>query len=140
MRAMLHFMRGLLHMPLYARLWVAVLVTVNLLIPLAHLGRPEARWTLAAMLVGAGLMVLITARTGFSRLLGLGHVVWFPLLVALWTRLDAVPPTDAYGLWMRAVIVLNAISLVIDVADVVRYVRGDRAEMASVGDPEPAAS
>ena len=39
-----------------------------------------------------------------------------------------MPPNDAFGLWLRAVMVLNATSLVIDTVDVVRFLVGERAE------------
>lgn len=47
----------------------------------------------------------------------------------MWTRLDLVPPTDVYGLWLRAVMIINGIALAFDVADVIRYVRGERQEL-----------
>ncbi len=75
-----------------------------------------------------GEVTALTAWFGFSRILGLGHVAWLPLLAFLVDRVTEVPATDAFGLWLRAVIVLDAISLVIDAVDVVRFLRGDRAE------------
>ncbi len=57
-----------------------------------------------------------------------GHLLWIPLLYFLWTRLDAIPANDAFGIWTRALMALNALSLVIDGIDVARYVAGDRAE------------
>ena len=44
-------------------------------------------------------------------------------------RLDLHPPSEFFGLW----ITLNAISLVIDGVEVVRYLAGDRQE--TVPDP-----
>jgi hypothetical protein len=35
----------------------------------------------------------------------------------------------AFGLWIRGVMLVNAESLVIDIADVVRYAAGDRREL-----------
>jgi hypothetical protein len=60
--------------------------------------------------------------------LGLGHVFWFPLLYFLWTRLELIPADDFFGLWIRAVMLLDALSLTIDVVEVFRYLAGDRAE------------
>ena len=74
-------------------------------------------------------MMLITKLTGFSRLVGLGHAPWLPLVYFLWTRLGEIPPGDLFGLWARALIVLNIASLVVDTIDVVRYLAGDRKEM-----------
>ena len=128
-QAFIHFMRGVLKMPLYAQLWLVLLITVNGIVPLFFLGRIEAQVTLVIFLISATLMIVITKRSGFSRLLGAGHFLWFILLAYLFTCLDAVPAADAYGLWLRTLMLVNTISLVIDVTDVVRYLRGDRGEM-----------
>ncbi len=74
------------------------------------------------------LVTALTARFGFSRIIGLGHIAWVPLLGFLWSQLPVLPATDAFGIWLRAVIVLNATSLVLDAVDAVRFARGDRAE------------
>ncbi len=78
-------------------------------------------------MVSMALMTGLTGLSGFSRLLGLGHIVWLPLLAFLSTRLAEIPAADAFGLWVRAVIAINATSLVIDAVDVIRYAAGDRA-------------
>ena len=83
---------------------------------------------MGAFVAGFLSMILLTGISGFSRLLGLGHIFWFPLLCFLWVRLDLHPAGEFFSLWIRAVIVLNAISLVIDVVDVIRYIGGDREE------------
>ena len=129
MQAFIHFMRGLLRMPRYAQLWLLLLIALNLIAPLLFLGRVEAQVTLGVFLAGVVLMMLITKKTGFSRLLGAGHFLWFILLAYLVPRLSTIPADDTFGLWLRALIAANAISLVIDVTDVVRYLRGDTAEM-----------
>ena len=57
-----------------------------------------------------------------------GHLAWLPLLAFLVDRVTEVPATTGFGLWLRSVIVLDAISLVLDTVDVVRFLRGDRDE------------
>ena len=128
MNAFIKFNRGLLAMPLPWRLWLLLLLTLNLIAPLVFIERLEAQATVAALLVSMALMTGLTGLSGFSRLLGLGHIVWVPLLFFLWTRLGEIPAADAFGLWVRATIAVNATPLVIDVIDVVRYVRGEREE------------
>jgi len=66
-------------MPFYARLWVMLLVIANFIIPLFYLDGLEAKVILATFLVSAFMMTVLTALSGFSRLLGLGHFLWFPL-------------------------------------------------------------
>ncbi len=128
MRAFLKFNKGILRMPLQWRLWMMLLMTANVVVPLFFLGRLEAQVVLAAILSSLVLFTLLTARGGFTRLLGLGHLPWVPLILFLATRLGAVPADDFYGVWIRAVIALNATSLAIDAVDVIRYVAGDRKE------------
>ena len=73
-------------------------------------------------------MTVLTGLSGFTRLLGLGHIFWLPLLYFLWNRLGQIPADDLFGVWIRILIAVNAISLVIDGIDVFRYIAGDRAE------------
>ena len=132
MNAFIKFNRGLLAMPLRWRLWLVLLLTLNLIAPLFFIERLEAQTTLAALLVSMALMTGLTGLSGFSRLVGLGHIVWVPLLFFLWTRLGEIPAADAFGLWVRAVIAVNATSLIIDAVDVIRYAAGERAETVSL--------
>ncbi len=108
--------------------WLLLLVGANLVVPLFFLGHLEAQVTIAALLISMTLMTALTARFGFSRILGLGHVAWLPLLAFLVGSVTEVPATTGLGLWLRTVIVLDAISLVLDAVDVVRFLGGDRAE------------
>lgn len=128
MRAFIKFNKGMLNMPLHWQLWLMLLVAGNMIVPLFYLDRLEAQVTLGVLLASMMLMTILTARTGFSRLLGLGHILWFPMLYFLWTRLDQIPADDFFGIWIRTLIAINAASLVIDVVDVARYIAGDREE------------
>ena len=115
-------------MPLGWRLWVAVLIAVNAVAPLFFLDRPEARWTLAAITFAGWVMALLTAWRGFTRLLGAGHAPWLILVPWLVSRWPEAPLDTPFGLWLRIVVAINAASLILDAADVVRYLAGDRAE------------
>ena len=128
MQAFIRFNRGLLKMPLHWQLWLMLLVTVNLVIPLCYRDRLEAQVVIGTLLAGVGLMTALTGLSGFTRLLGLGHIFWFPLLYFLWGLLDQIPADDFFGVWVRTLMVLNAMSLVIDVVDVIRYAAGEREE------------
>jgi hypothetical protein len=128
MNAFQRFNQGLLGMPVPWRLWLGLLIALNALAPMFFWPRIEAVATLVAMLSSMGLMILLTHWTGFSRLVGLGHIAWIPLVIFLWTQLDSAPATDLFGLWIRAVIVLDVGSLLLDAADVARWLSGDRGE------------
>ncbi len=128
MRAFIKFNKGIMKMPILWQLWLMLLVVVNLVVPLFFLDRLEAQVVVVALLASATLMTILTGVFGFTRLLGLGHIFWLPLLYFLWLRLDQIPADDFFGIWVRALMALNATSLVIDIIDVSRYIAGDREE------------
>jgi len=126
MTIMLSFMQALLQMPRHWAVWVGLLMVFNMLFPLFFLSTLEAQVVLATMMASAGLMLFIFAQKGFVRLLGLGHILWVPLIVWLLARVDVTTFDTRFEQWILAVIVLNGLSLVIDLLDVVRYFKGDR--------------
>ena len=115
-------------MPIHWQPWLLLLATVNGVIPFFFLGRLEAQMVLGTMIVNLILMTLLTALTGFSRLVGLGHFPWLLLLYFLWTQLEQIPAGDFFGIWIRVLMVANSLSLVIDSVDAVRYLAGEREE------------
>ena len=128
MKAFIKFNKGMLKMPLHWQLWLMLLVTANVVTPLFFLHHVEALVVLGTILASMPLMTLLTARFGFTRIVGLGHILWIPMLAFLFTRLGDIPASDAFGIWIQALIVLNSVSLVIDAVDVARYIAGDREE------------
>ena len=128
MKAFIKFNNGMMNMPLPWRLWIMLLVTVNLVVPLFFLGRLEAQLVIGALLLSMTLMTILTHFAGFTRILGLGHMPWILLLLFLWSQFSQHPPNDLFGVWLRILFGLNAISLLIDATDVVRYLAGDRDE------------
>ncbi len=128
MKAFVKFNKGMFKMPMHLQAWLMLLVLVNAITPLFFLRHLEAQVVLGTMLASVTLMTSLTSRFGFTRVLGLGHILWVQMLAFLLARLGQIPPSDVYGMWIRALIVLNSVSLVIDAADVIRYIAGDRAE------------
>jgi hypothetical protein len=131
MNGFVKFNKGIVRMSWPAKLWLLLLVAANGVASLFFLDRVEAQAVLAAMMIGATLMSFLTARFGFTRILGLGHILWIPLLGWLAFRLGQIPADDAFSMWVRVVIVVNVISLVMDGADVVRYAADDRKELVT---------
>ena len=131
MNAFITFNRGMLKLPIAVQLWVMAQLAVNAIIPLFYLDRLEAKVVFGTFVVSFLLMVLITGVTGFTRVLGAGHILWIPMLVYLWSQLDHIPSDDFFGYWIRALIIINAASLVVDAIDVMRYIRGNHTDMVT---------
>ncbi len=128
LRAFLKFNKGMLKMPIQWQLWLMVLVAANMIAPLFFLGHLEARVVLGTIMASMAFMTFLTYRFGFTRILGLGHVLWLPMLPFLLLRLSNTPADDGFGIWLRVLLVLNSLSLILDTVDVIRYIGGDRRE------------
>ena len=129
MRAMIGFTMCLLAMPAHWRMWVGLLIAVNFGLPWFFIATLEAKLVLAAFVVGALAQMVIFGAKGFVRLLGLGHAPWLFLVPWLWMRLDQASDTEGMRFWLLSVIVVNGLSLAIDITDVIRYARGNREEI-----------
>jgi hypothetical protein len=101
-------------------------MTFNMVVPWMFIGTLEAKVVLAATLLAAMLQMTLFRFKGFVRLLGLGHIVWLPVVIWLAGRLGTVDIESAFGMWILSVMVLDGISLVIDFIDVGRYLLGER--------------
>ena len=127
MKAMIEFMRDVRRTPIGVQVWLGVLMATNGVAPLFFLGTIEGVVVFALQMMSAMAMVALHARFGFTRLLGAGHVLWVPMVVFLLVRLAATPgPDGALRVWMIVSVALSSISLLIDTADVIRYLRGAR--------------
>ncbi|NQV25851.1 MAG: hypothetical protein HQ518_15945 [Rhodopirellula sp.] len=132
MKAFVRFNQGILKMPFHWKVWLMCLMAANAVIPMFFIQYLEAQIVLATFMASAGIMTVLTGRFGFSRILGLGHVLWIPLLIFIATRLDDWPSDTSLGQWMRCLAVVNLLSLMIDVTDIIRYLRGDREETVTL--------
>ena len=115
----------LLRFRLVPRIWAVLLVVVNAF-SIFFLDTRYGQVALAAILIGALAMIAIHVRLGFVRLLGVGHVLWIPMLVWIVIDFPKLEPGSLLRNWLSLLIVLNTISLVVDCIDVVRYIRGER--------------
>lgn len=107
-----------------ARVWAVLLILVNLA-SLAFIDTIYAQLNLAAVLLGIGGMIFIHMRLGFVRLLGIGHLLWVPMLP--WFAFNLPDRADTWlYFWVLVLMVTNCISLIIDSMDVARWLRGER--------------
>lgn len=124
---MLKFSMALMSMPFPWNAWIGLLLAANLVAPLFFLPRAEAIVAIVAVNLGALIMAAIHARLGFVRLLGIGHIFWVPMVIWFAIRAGQPDVDGSFSVWLVAVVVLNGLSLVLDVLDVYRYWRGERA-------------
>lgn len=115
------FTKGILSLSLGWQLWVGLMVVLNMVAPLMFLSHIEAQVTLAAMMAGGMTGILLVKIQGFTKLLGLMHIYWFPLVFYLVQQVGAHATSNLFSQWMWTVIVVNSISLIIDTADVITY-------------------
>jgi hypothetical protein len=67
-------------------------------------------------------MMGLYSRFGFERILGMGHVLWLPLLV--YVLIDLPTASDTFAVYLIILSISIAISLAIDIVDVWKYVAG----------------
>lgn len=126
MKAMIDFFRTLLRMPNHWVAWVGLLMLANMIAPLFFIETLEAQVVLGAMMAGAAIQISIFRMKGFVRLLGVGHILWIPMVIWLAIGFDPERLASPFGLWVAAVVILNSVSLLIDAVDVARYIKGER--------------
>jgi len=126
MKSIINFMKTMLIMPIHWQAWLGILVTANIVVPMFYIHTLEAQVILATAIVGLMIMEFIFSMKGFVRLMGIGHFGWLPLVFWLGMRLEHAPADSLFGYWLMAVVFLDSLSLFIDTADVLRYVKGER--------------
>ncbi|GGE63089.1 hypothetical protein GCM10011517_33460 [Actibacterium pelagium] len=109
-----------------ARIWNVWLVGVNMgcLYFIQHV---EAQVVLATTLIAVVGQGVIYNRIGFTRLLGITHIMWVPMFVWMGTRLEAIAAQPELATWLAVLLATNIGSMIIDATDVRRYFRGERA-------------
>ncbi len=108
-------------------LWVGLMAMVNMVGGLVFIRTIEGRLALVCLMFGFLIMWGIYSKKGFVRLMGLGHLIaWTPLMVWFAQAIFQEKAAGAFKYWIISVLVVNGISLVIDLVDVVRYALGER--------------
>lgn len=115
--------------------WLKLLMLGLFIAPAAMLIWPESRKLgVAGLIAGIASAVAIDMMfksAGYTRLLGIGHVVFLtPFAWVMWQNLKA----GTLGVWPRRIVMFSltiaCISLVFDYVDVLRYAFGERGVIA----------
>jgi len=117
--------------PLWIQIWLGIMmVTIVLAIPFA-IKDWRARFILLSMVLIIPIMNGLFAKFGFSRILGLAHViVWTPLWVYLWRTRKKHPERKWTGRYVLLALVVIGISLLFDYTDAIRWLLGERVEIS----------
>jgi hypothetical protein len=108
------------------RLWCVWLVGVNLAC-LCFITHVEAQVVLAVTPVAVVAQTLIYQGIGFTRILGTTHILWVPMFAWMATRIDTIAADPTLAEWLVLLLATNTVSLVVDIIDAVRFLRGERA-------------
>jgi len=118
----------MLSQPLWLVIWIAIMIGIHVVaVPLAFKDwRP--RIMVIVMILNGGFMSALFSKFGYTRILGLSHIIfWTPLLAYLWKSRNANPERIWIGRFVRVSMGVIFVSLLVDYVDVIRYILGDRA-------------
>jgi hypothetical protein len=107
------------------RIWAIALILVNAA-SLAFVHTIYGQANLAAVLAAIAVMVVIHARFGYVRLLGVGHVFWIPMIAWFVTDLPDRSAEPALYHWVVTLVLFNSACLVVDAVDLARFIAGER--------------
>ena len=107
------------------RIWNVWLVGVNLMC-LYFIGHIEGQVVLGITLLSVVLQATIYGLIGFTRVLGIGHLLWVPMFAWMAMRADDIAVHSDLQTWIIVLTITNAVSFVIDLTDVTRFAKGER--------------
>lgn len=116
----LHFFTEMFKRPAYEVIWVFYMMMINVA-SIFFWEELLAKVIFIIFILSSMLMMGLYSNFGFTKILGLGHILWLPLAIYI-----AVVLPGTEGLYFTYLMVLLAtisISLVIDIYDVWSYFR-----------------
>lgn len=114
--------------PAWVLIWVNAMVFVLAIAIPFSFSYKEARWILLGSVLGMLGTIGAYALFGFTRLLGLGHILfWTPTLIYIITvRGWKTYHKTLFSRWMILAAIIIGISLAFDVVDLLRWILGER--------------
>jgi len=118
MRNPFRFFVELIQQPIWVSIWLLFLMIVNFA-SVAFWNELLAKVILITFILSAIFMMGLYSRFGFEKILGLGHILWIPLLVYVLIEIPAAE--GAFKSYLIILFISITISLVFDIIDVWRY-------------------
>lgn len=116
----LHFFKDLLKQPVYEVIWVIYMMAINLF-AIHFWDELLAKIIVIVFMVSSMLMMGFYSKFGFTKILGLGHILWLPLAVYIAVLLPGAE--SLFFIYLMVLLATISISLVIDIYDVWSYFR-----------------
>lgn len=118
MRNPFRFFIELMQQPVWIPVWVLILIIINVA-SVAFWNEPLAKVIFVTFMLSVMLMMGLYSRFGFEKILGMGHILWIPLLV--YVLMEIPTARDIFKSYLIILSISIAISLVFDIVDVWKY-------------------
>ena len=118
MRNPFRFFVELKQQPIWVSIWLLFLMIVNIA-SVMFWNELLAKVIFITFMLSAIFMMGLYSRFGFEKILGLGHILWIPLLVYVLIEIPAAE--GAFKSYLIILLISITISLVFDIIDVWRY-------------------
>lgn len=129
------FEEAVAQQPQWVQIWVNVigfvLIGSFVVLLFSRETRRDALILLAVNIAVIGFVMWHYSMTGYTRLLGLGHILfWTPLVWYFWRRLKNPGIVTPFRQVIWLLVATLAVSLAFDYTDAVRYLLGERTPLA----------
>ena len=118
MRNPFRFFIELMQQPIWVSVWVLILAVVNVA-SVGFWSEPLAKVIFVTFMLSAMLMMGMYSRFGFEKILGLGHILWIPLLA--WVLMEIPTAQAAFKSYLITLSISMVVSLALDIVDVWKY-------------------
>ncbi len=118
MRNPFRFFIELMQQPVWIPVWVLILMIVNVA-SVGFWNEPLAKVIFVTFMLSAMLMMGLYSRFGFEKILGMGHILWIPLIV--YELMEISTARDTFKGYLIILSISIVISLVFDIVDVWKY-------------------
>ncbi len=118
MRNPFRFFIELIQQPVWIPVWMLILMIVNV-VSVGFWNEPLAKVIFVTFMLSAMIMMGLYSRFGFEKILGMGHILWIPLLV--YVLMEIPTARDIFKGYLIILSISMVISLVFDIVDVWKY-------------------
>jgi hypothetical protein len=113
-----------LYLPIWARLWIVLMMSVLFVAPMFFFEHTAAQWMIATFMLGGVIMGVMHLKMGMTKLMGIAHIPWIIPLYYIFQDLSAGEASYNYQIWLMTAAIASIACLLIDVVDVTLYLSG----------------